>query len=134
MFEKALASKLEKIFKLKRVDFALPSESQEQDVIFVQIDDPHVRVKDQKQVARVEGRFQVFAAHGKMPHGYFARSIAEADPAVTKDFFFSDIDESAGTYRDLDVRSARFVFFYSSQYDPEQGTINQVEIQVEVSE
>lgn len=134
MFEKSLEDKLQNIFKLKRVDFRLPSESQEQNVLFVAIDQAPTRVKDGRQVAKVSGSIRAFGTHTDFPHGYFGRCIGDAGDDVIRGLYFTDIDESAGTYADLDVRSARFVFFYDSQYDPDQGTINEVNIDIEVSE
>ncbi len=91
-------------------------------------------MKDGRQVAKVDGSIRAFGTHAKFPHGYFGRCIGDADPRDTRGLYFTDIDESAGTHVDLDVRSARFVYFYSSQYDPDQGIINEVQINIEVSE
>jgi hypothetical protein len=134
MFEKDLEEKLTRIFKLKRVEFSPPSESQEQGILFVQIDRANSKVRDTEYYARVTGRLSAFADAEKMPHGYFARCIAKAEPADTKDFFFSEIDESAGTIKEIDVRTASFTFIFSSQFDPDQGTINSINLDTEVTE
>lgn len=134
MFESALKEKIKTIFDLKRVDFARPSESQEQEVAFVSIDKVKTGFTDARENTRVEGRMSVFAQQSKMPHGYFARRIISSKHEDVKDFFFFDVDENAGTYREIDVRSLSFVFFFSSQYDPDQGKIVSIQTNVEVTE
>lgn len=130
MFEKALQEKFKTIFQLKKVRFDRPSdETPEQQCLFIQVDTPHVTIKDKQQRARVAGQAVVFAEAEQMPFGYIAKKIAAADKALTKDFYFFDIDQNSRTYVNIVQRSFSFVFFFNSQYDPETGTITSVEFE-----
>src|SRR5688572_6573931 len=124
MFEKSLEDKLKKIFDLDKVTYDRPSESQEQEAVFIQVENANCRVKDGRQLARVTGTLRVFARSEHLPYGYFAKKISEADASLTKNFFFYDFEENAGTYRDIVERSLGFLFLFDSQHDPEMGEIN----------
>jgi hypothetical protein len=127
MFEKALADKFKTIFDFKKVRYDRPSEeTPEQQVLFIQVDDPHVTIKAGKQIARVAGQATVFAEAEQLPFGYIAKRIAGADRDLTKDLYFFDIDQNARTFVNIVQRSFSFVFFFNSQYDPETGTITSV--------
>lgn len=127
MFEKALSDKFKTIFDFKKVRYDRPSEeTPEQQVLFIQVDEPHCQIKDGRQLARVAGQATVLAEAEQLPFGYFAKRIASADKEVTKDLFFFDIDQNSRTYMNIVQRSFSFVFFFNSQYDPDTGTITSV--------
>lgn len=128
MFEADLAERLERIFDFRKVSFDVPSESREQESMFVQIENAHVTIKDKIQKARVTGKIRVFASHDKLPYGYFAKRIAGADIEDTECFFFSEIDDNSGQFLNIAERSANFVYFFSSQYNPELGTMTSITI------
>jgi len=130
MFEKALAEKFKTIFDFKKVRYDRPSEeTPEQQVLFIQVDEPRCTIKAGKQVARVAGQATVIAEAEQLPFGYFAKRIAKADKDLTDDFFFFDIDQNTRTYMNLVQRSFSFVFFFNSQYDPEVGIINEIQFE-----
>lgn len=134
MFEKALSEKLKKIFSMKKVSFDLPGEAVEQDTLFIEITNSRCRIKDARQIARATGKISLFAQHEKVPFGLFTKAIAAADAGDVNGFFFYELDENASRYRNLVERSASFVFFYSGQYDPEQGEIEELNLQEQVDE
>jgi len=74
---------------------------------------------------------RIFANLEKMPYGFFAKRINEADPDDIVDFFFHDIEENSGYYKDIVERAASFVFFFDSQYDPSKGTITSIDLETE---
>lgn len=130
MFESRLKDTLQRIFDLKKATYALPSESQEQECLFIEVDRSNSTIKDGRALARVEGKVRVFANADKMPFGYFSKCIQAADHADVKDFFFFDIEENALTYQNIVERSLSFVYFFNSQYDPALGTITSIELEV----
>lgn len=130
MFEAQLKSDLESIFKFKLgATYQTPSDAQEQEKLFIQIDLSRNNVREKLMSSRVEGRLLVYANADKFPHGYFEKCIAEAPSELSRKFFFYDITGNSGTYQNIAERTASFYYFYSGQYDPNKGTINEVTIQ-----
>ncbi len=135
MFRKELQSKFERIFGMKST-FDQPSIGPtgtfEQETIFIQVDEPNFRTGQGIATAKVTGSFAVFAQMDKMPFGYFNRRIEKADPSLTKDLFFYDIDlnpaSSPARIQNITERRVRFVYLYQAQYDPDQGEITSLEI------
>lgn len=130
MFEASLSNKLKKIFAFKKATFDLPGESQEQECIFIQVEKARNTVKDARVVGEVRGKINVFANSDKLPYGYFAKKIAAADNADTKDLFFYDFEENAGTIRNISERTLSFIYFYNEQYDPEVGEMTSINLEV----
>jgi hypothetical protein len=130
MFEKSLKEKFQRIFDLKKATFNLPGESQEQECLFIEIENSRNTIKDGKEIARVTGKIRVFGNQEKIPFGYFSKKIQSAAPADTKDLFFFDFEENAGTFLNIAERSLSFVYFFNSQYDPALGTITSIDIEV----
>lgn len=128
MLEATLQETLKRIFDLKKCTFDSVSESREQECIFVEVDSNRGSIKDGVEVFRVEGRIRVFANRDKLPLGYFAKKIHEADPTDTQDLFFFDIEQNLGIIQNIVERTVSFVYLYSGQYDPALGTITSIEI------
>lgn len=133
MFEKQLAAQLKRIFDLDKVSFDRPGQSQEQEAVFVEIESARARVKDKRQIARVTGTLRIFAQAEKLPYGYITKAIAAADPADTRGLFFYNFEENKGTFRNIAERSAQFLYLFDSQFDPNVGTLNQVNLSVSES-
>jgi len=131
MFEKQLAADLKEIFGFKKVTYRTPDDAEEQEVLFVEVARPNARIRDGIQQARVEARCTVYVQQDKMPFGFFQKAIAAADPKISKRFFFFDIDQNARTFGDLGERTLQLVYFFNSQFDPDNGTLNAVTIEVE---
>lgn len=127
MFRKDLEEKLGKIFGLKKTSLNAASDQFEQDVLFIEIGSCKSKASDGEIHAKVTGRVLIYAQDNKMPYGFFTKRIEKADKALTKDFFFHDIDfnneSSPARLQNITERSASFVFLYSAQYDPNLGTI-----------
>lgn len=135
MFEESLQEKLKAIFDFKKVTFSRPNktedgEAPEQECLFIEVENPRCKLSDKKQIARVTGKAIVYASADKMPFGYFAKKIAAADPANTKDLFFSDIEANSRTFQDIVQRGFSFVYFFNSQYDPAIGSITSITTEV----
>lgn len=137
MFKAELSEKLKKIFALKKVTFDMPSDkfggedlpSHEQGVLFIEIANARTRIKDARQIARVNGKIRIYAQGEKLPFGFLTKALAEADGDDTENFFFYDLEENASSFVNIVERSASFVFFFSSQYNPEVGTLTSLNLQ-----
>lgn len=127
MFEKALAEKFKKIFKVKKVSFDQPGESLEQECLFIEIESAKISIKDDRAKAMVNGNALINSTNEKLPFAYYSKNIAEASVDDTKDLFFYDFENNTRIYRDKVQRAFSFVYFFDSQYDPETGNITSIE-------
>lgn len=136
MFRNELADKLSQIFGLRKTTFDAPAVNSntgsfEQDTLFIEINQCPARVTEGRVYSKVLGSLVVFAQVNKLPFGYFNKKIQQADPSLTKDLFFFDIDlnpvTSAARIQNISERRLRFVYLYSAQYDPEHGSITSLE-------
>lgn len=134
--EKTMSEKLQKIFKAKKVTFAEPGESQEQECLFIEVENCIGRIKDGREVARVSGNCTMFGNADKMPFNFFAKCIDQATADLKKEFAFFEFEQNTKIYQNIVQRAFRFVYFYDSQYDPDTGTITEMTAQTtyEVSE
>ncbi len=133
-----MASKLQQIFAFKKSTYNAASANSstgsfEQDVLFIEILESKSRARDGKVTAQVSGSIVTFAQVDKLPYGYFQKRITIAPPEATKDFFFFDIDlnpvNSPARIQNISERRLRFVYLYSSQFDPEHGELTSLEIE-----
>lgn len=132
MFEDSLQELFKKIFEVKKVSYALPSDKvPEQECLFINVENPNCMIKDGRQKARVEGQAFMFAPADKLEFGYFSKRIIKADKELTKNLAFFDIEANTQQYQNIVQRSFRFVYFFDSQYDPETGSITSVDFTLE---
>lgn len=126
-----MSSKLKTIFGVKKVTFDEPGESYEQDTLFVAIEECQSRATQGKAFAKVTGAIVMFSQHDKLPYGFFAKRVAQAPLEATKSFFFFDVDvdvlSSPARQHNISERRTRFVYLYSAQYDPNQGSLTSVD-------
>lgn len=127
MFESTLKQIIKDVFDFDKVTYDAPGESLEQECVFVEVENSRSTIKDGQQLARVTGRLRIFANAEKLPYGYFTKKIDE-HPDKCRDIFFYDIELNAGYIGNLTERSMSFVYFFTSQYDPNQGTITSIEL------
>lgn len=127
MFEKDMKERLQRIFDLP-VSYSEPGESNEQEKIFVQINRARPKIKDGKELCMVEAEVSVFGSLDKMPYGYFSKAIDRSDPDDRSRFFFFEFEQNTQIFQNIVQRSFSLVFFYSGQYDPEQGSITSTTI------
>jgi hypothetical protein len=103
----------------------------EQDTLFIEVNECPARITEGMAYAKVSGSIVVFSQMDKMPFGYFAKRIQQADQSLTKDIFFFDIDlnpmNSPARLQNITERRCRFVYLYSAQYDPEHGELTSLE-------
>ncbi len=130
MFETSLKDKLKRIFDLDKVTYDRPGESQEQEGIFIAVEQARCKVIDARQLARVQGKLHIFASLDKLPFGYLTKKISKADPVDVKSLFFFDFEENRGTFRNITERSLAFVFLYDSQYDPNVGELTSINLAI----
>lgn len=125
--EKVIIEKLTRIFGLKKVTFDRPSDSEEQECVFVNVTKPQIKIIDAREIAKIEGVIHVFANSDKLPFGYFAKRIQRAALEDTRGFFFGP-EENVGTFRNIAERKFDFTFLFDSQYDPALGNITSVNL------
>lgn len=130
MFRKDLKNRMQKIFGLGKTTFLDPTELFEQDTLFIQISQARGRMSrggGGRETARVVGSIVIYSQNNKLPFGFFNKRIEQADPELTKNLFFYDLDtddpESPARRQNIHERRCGFMFLYDSQYDPNQGQI-----------
>lgn len=137
MFRKELKEKLDGIFRFKKSTFDAPSVNPqdgtfEQDTLFIQIDNAKSRVAESRFFSKVEGTLVVYAQMERIHFGFFNKQIENADPKLSKNLFFFDVDlnpaNSPARYQNLCERRVRFIFLYSAQYDPNHGKLTELKI------
>ena len=121
-----MTAQLRRILDFNIVKFDKPSESHEQECVFVSVETSKNTIKDGVQIAKVTGKIHVYAPANKLPYGYFSKKINEADLADTAPYFFYDFEHNTDQYFDIDERIMSFVYFFNSQYNPALGTITSV--------
>lgn len=131
MFKKELQKKLEGIFGLGKTTFNDPSDKFEQDTLFITIAQVRSNAGKGSITAEVRGYVTVYAQTDKFPYGFFNKRIALASAELTKGLFFYDIDVDvvASEARLVNIGEHRtsFVYFYKAQYDPNQGSLTEVD-------
>lgn len=136
MFEASLKSKLSQIFGFRKTTYDAPSVDSstgtyEQQVLFIDITQATTRACNGKAYCHVRGSMTVFAQMNKLPFGYFNKRIEQADPELTKDLFFYDIDlnpaSSPARIQNIAERRVSFIYLYSTEYDPDQGEMTSLE-------
>lgn len=133
MFKKELEDKFKKIFNVEKVTYDAPGESHEQGCIFVDIDTCNPTIKDGKALAIVTGQAYAYAPSDKLPFGFFMKAIKKADPELTKDLFFFNIENNSQRFQNIIQRGFSFTYFYRGQFDPEIGSITGITISIEES-
>lgn len=131
--EATLAKKMSNIFGFKKVSFSAPGPALEQEAIFISIQSCKGALKKRLYTAKVTGKFRVFVNADKMPLGHILKKISSASADDTKDLFFYEIEENVENYQNLVERSASFVYFFSSQYNPDDGTLGSVTLNLETN-
>ena len=130
MFKKDLIAKFERIFEMEKVTFDAPSDKFEQDTIFVNVTEVFSRAANKKMNMRINGTIQIFSEHEKLPFGFMARMLEKAKLEDKKDLFFFSLDQevsnSPARMVNISERQAKFVFLFSKQYNPNQGTMTSV--------
>ena len=132
--EDVLEDLLKRIFAVKKVTYAEPGESQEQDCIFVEVESAPFKMTDGIARAKVTGKLYINGQNDKLTFGFFSKAIDLAPHEYTKHFFFSDFEQNTKRFQNLVQRSVSFIYFFSSQYDPELGTITSIETTVTTEE
>jgi len=127
MFRKDLEQRLCKIFGFEKTTYNAPSDSFEQDVLFIEIGDCKSRVSQGKIFARIRGEIIVFSQDNKLTYGFFNKRIEQADLDLKAPLFFHDIDTNVETsparLQNINERRCGFQFFYSGQYNPVKENI-----------
>lgn len=133
MFEKTLEDKFKAIFNVKKVTYAEPGDSQEQECLFINVEDPKFKFTDKKARAFVQGQAVIFGRNDALTFGFLAERIAKASNALTKDLFFEAVDANTKRFGDIVQRGFTFTYFFDSQHDPGIANMEDVTIQIEES-
>lgn len=131
--EDVLQQRLKEIFKVSKVVFDSPGESQEQGCLFIEVETARTKVKEGREVSTVTGNAIMFGQNDKLTIGFFSKAIDKAPAALKKPFFFYDFEENTKRFRNLVQRSLSFTFFFDTQYDPATGSIETVNFITEVN-
>jgi hypothetical protein len=126
VFEASLKEKLTQIFDVK-VSFDDPGDTQEQGILFVEVEDAPPKITDGFARFKVSGSAKLFGKNNELTFGYFGRKLAQAEASLKKDFFFSDFEKNTLTYRNLVQRGFNFIYFFKIEYDPSNGTLEEIE-------
>lgn len=126
MFRKDLEERLTKIFGIKRVRFDAPGESQEQDTLFVDVKESVSRAGSPQESARVTGDIVVFSQYGKLPYGFFAKKVEQAEWPLSRPLFFG-VEANDEIHGNVVERRIPFTFIYQAQYDPTQGELSEIQ-------
>ncbi len=134
MFRSDLERRLKSIFGFSKVSFDAPSDAYEQDTLFIEIEQCKSNTSAKGIAsAYVAGHFTTFSQVGKMPYGFYNKKIKEADAELTRAIFIFDADQnvlsSNARFQNVEERRTRFVFLYSAQYDPNQGSLTSLELE-----
>lgn len=124
--ENELLEKLEAIFGMK-ASYDLPSSAREQNVLFVELEQPTTRFTGDMEHTRVTGSAVIYSPSEKNRMGSFAKKIDAAPTDLTKDFFFSEVDSNTRMFRDIVGRGFSFTYFFRGQFNPPSGKITEVE-------
>lgn len=130
MFEKALQEKFRAIFGLKKVSYEEPGEVKEQEGIFITIDSAYPNITFGRETARVSGSFSIFANSEKLKFGYIPKCIEKASAADLKGLSFYNMEQNAKYFGNLVERKANFIFLYSGQYDPNHGSLDELDFTI----
>lgn len=129
--EKDLADKISRIFRIDRVTYDLPSDTEEQECVFIKIDASRNTFRPKRMVGRMVGAVTIYSQANKTPFGFFSKSIEQAQAADKKDLFFTNFEENVRVFGNLVERSASFTFFFSGEYNPNVGKIKKIDIEIE---
>ena len=131
MFNKNLEEKLINIFGISRVSFAEPSAENEQNVLFVNITNCKTSFAAKNIYFEVRGGITLYSINERLPFGYFQRKIELAKKEDAERFFFYNIEENLqyGGQVGLTERTCDFVFTYSTDFNPNRGEINEINLQ-----
>lgn len=132
MFEQALSDKFRRIFLVEKVTYDLPSDVEEQECLFVEVESCRSSIKDSRALARVTGSAFIFGNTEKLPYGFFAKKIKEAELDDVRNIFFFEIEDNGNRYRNIARRAFSFIYFFDSEYDPDQGELTAIEMEFQL--
>ena len=127
----AMSSELKTIFKLKKTSYAEPGPVGEQECLFINVEKSTNSVRDREIIYRIQGSCVVYSTNEKLPLGYFSKCIQEAKTELTKNFHFYELEKNTRQFADKVQRDFSFVYFFKEQYDPEKGSIEEIEFTTE---
>jgi hypothetical protein len=133
MFKADLLSKFQRVFGVNKTTFDAPDyAAPEQDSLFIEISDvkPRMSGKDGgRATCVVAGAAIIFSQSNRLPFGFFAKRVEQADIADTKNFIFErevDVANSPARVMNLHERRMGFTFLFDTQYDPDRGELTSV--------
>lgn len=130
MFRKELRDKLIKIFGIPKTTYDDPSESYEQDTLFISMSDAKPRITSGVLTCEVKGTLTIYCQKEKLHYGFFSRAIERAS-MFTGRFFFNnidtDIENSGARMNNIHEIRCNFIYLYEGKFDPAKGELTSVE-------
>lgn len=141
MFRADLKRRLEGIFDFEKTTYNAVSEEYEQDTLFIEIAYSRSRVSGKdggRETARVGGTIVVYSQDNRLTYGFFIKRIEQAAAELKAPLFFYDIDvdDPASPAREINIHERRtsFVFLYDSQYDPDKGSLTELDLTLNIGD
>jgi len=126
MLENEIVDLFKAIFDIKKVTLEEPGEALEQGVLFISVDSYTEDTKNGFVKGVLRGNAKVYSQSNKLPLGFFTRKLRSAGVDLTRDLFCTDFEMNLNVFQNLIERSFSFTYFYTSEYDPEQGSLTEI--------
>ncbi len=139
MFKKEMERRLKSIFGIEKVTFSAPSpDAPEQDTLFVEIDSSRPRPYGKDRIScKVTGKLVMYSQAERLTFGFFSRKLEQAVTEDSAPFIFMpevDVAGSQARYQNIHERVLPFIFLYDAQYDPDRGSLTEIELSLSVGE
>ncbi len=147
MFRKQLEADARAIFGVKKTTFlAVDPASPEQDCLFIEAHSVSTRAHGKDRFSGiVKGALVMFSQEGRLPYGFFGKAIEKAPQSITKSFFFEQendvsaksltgVTTTSASIQNLHERRVGFTYLFDTQYDPDRGEMNELDLSLEMEE
>lgn len=132
MFKEQLKADLEKIFGFKKTTFEAPSDTYEQDTLFVEIVECRTRATQGTVYAKVSGILVTYS--NKIPFGYMTKRVGLPQSLeAAKNFFIEperEIAMSAARLLNIAERRTNFTFLYQAPYNPATDSMEGIDFEI----
>lgn len=128
MVEKELQDRLKRIFQVSKVTMDAPGFAPEQETLYVNIETAKVRTIEGLIKFDVRGTLSIVGPSDKIPLGYLSRKLLQAPHALTKGLALYDLETNSKRGNNLVERGSSFIYFFSTQYDPDLGSITAIDL------
>lgn len=127
--ERALEQKFKDLFKVPKVTLDAPGFSPEQETLYVNVETSRASGTDGMIHYEVRGTLAIVGPATKLPLGYLSKALLTAPAKQTKGLYLYELEQNARRFGNLVERSCSFVYFFSTQFDPDLGNITAIDIE-----